>query len=239
MIESFAIVAFAALIHASFQLSVSMFTLLSGHAIGSKTAHTKLVRLTSGFLLGAAVMTMLLLAFAAFILQNLFTHATPPALMWAIGSGILFGLGAAVWLFYYRLGAGTTLWLPRSLARYLSERTKATKQPAEAFGLGLSSIAAELLFILAPVLVSALALVRLEPIWQLAGIGLYTTISLLSLLIVYGLVGSGHKLSRIQAWRESNKRFLQFSAGGGLLILGFYIYVTQVVATTTLAYGGF
>lgn len=238
MIESFAIVAFAALIHASFQLSVSMFTLLSGHAIGSKTAHTKLVRLTSGFLLGAAVMTMLLLAFTAFILQNLFTNTTP-ALIWAISSGALFGLGAAVWLFYYRLGAGTTLWLPRSLARYLSERTKATKQPAEAFGLGLSSIAAELLFILAPVLVSALVLVRLEPLWQLAGIGLYTVISLLSLLIVYGLVGSGHKLSRIQAWRENNKRFLQFSAGGGLLILGFYIYVTQVVATTTLAYGGF
>lgn len=238
MIESFAIVAFAALIHASFQLSVSVFTLLSGHAIGSKTAHAKLVRLTCGFLLGAGVMTMLLLAFTAFLLQNLFTNSTP-ALIWAISSGILFGLGAAVWLFYYRKGAGTTLWLPRSLARYLSERTKATKQPAEAFGLGLSSIAAELLFILAPMLVSALVLLRLEPLWQLAGIGLYTLISLLSLLIVYGLVGSGHKLSHIQKWRENNKRFLQFSAGSGLLVLGFYIYVTQVVATNTLAYGGF
>lgn len=238
MIESFAIVAFAALIHASFQLSVSMFTLLSGHAIGSKTAHRKLIRLTGGFLLGAAVMTTLLLAFTAFILQNLFTTTTP-ALIWAISSGILFGLGTAVWLFYYRRHTGTTLWLPRSLARYLSERTKATKQPAEAFGLGLSSIAGELLFILAPVLVSALVLLRLEPIWQLAGIGLYAVISLLSLLIVYALVGSGHKLSRIQKWREDNKHFLQFSAGGGLLILGFYIYVTQVVASTTLAHGGF
>ena len=238
MIESFAIVAFAALIHASFQLSVSMFTLLSGHAIGSKTAHAKLIRLTGGFLLGAAVMTTLLLAFTAFILQNVF-NTTTPALIWAISSGVLFGLGAAVWLFYYRRHAGTTLWLPRSLARYLSERTKATKQPAEAFGLGLSSIAGELLFILAPILVSALVLVHLEPIWQLAGIGLYAVISLLSLLIVYGLVGSGHKLSRIQKWREDNKHFLQFSAGGGLLILGFYIYVTHVVASTTLAYGGF
>ena len=238
MIESFAIVAFAALIHASFQLSVSVFTLLSGHAIGSKTAHAKLVRLTCGFLLGAGVMTMLLLAFATLLLQSLFTGSTP-ALIWAISSGLLFGLGAAVWLFYYRLGAGTMLWLPRSLARYLSERTKATKQPAEAFGLGLSSIAAELLFILALLLVSALVLLRLEPLWQLAGIGLYTLISLLSLLIVYGLVGSGHKLSRIQKWRENNKRFLQFSAGSGLLILGFYIYVTQVVASNTLAYGGF
>lgn len=237
MIESFAIVAFAALIHASFQLSVSMFTLLSGHAIGAKTAHKKVLRLTSGFLLGAAIMTALLLGFTSLILQNIFTN-TPPAVLWAVSSGLLFGLGAAVWLFYYRREAGTTLWLPRAFARYLGERAKSTKQTAEAFGLGLSSVAGELLFILAPLFVSALVLVKLEPLLQLAGIGLYSLISLLSLLIVYSLVGSGHKLSHIQKWREENKRFLQFSAGGGLLVLGFYIYVTQVVATTTMAYGG-
>lgn len=237
MFESFAIVAFAALIHASFQLSVSMITLLSGHAIGAKTTHKRLLRLTCGFLSGAAVMTMLLLAFVVLFLQDIFTN-TPPAILWAISSGLLFGLGAAVWLFYYRHNPGTTLWLPRSMARYLSDRTKATKQTAEAFGLGLSSIAGELLFILAPLFVSALVLIRLEPQWQLAGIGLYTFISLISLLVVYSLVGSGHKLSRIQKWRENNKRFLQFSAGSGLLILGFYIYVTQVVATTAVAYGG-
>lgn len=238
MIESFVIVAFAALIHASFQLSVSMFTLLSGHAIGAKTAHRKVVRLTSGFLLGAAVMTMLLLGFVSLLLQNIFAGTTP-AVLWAISSGLLFGLGAAVWLFYYRRDAGTTLWLPRTFARYLSDRTKATKQTAEAFGLGLSSIVGELLFILAPLLASALVLLKLEPLWQLVGIGLYTLISLFSLILVYVLVGGGHKLSRIQKWREENKRFLQFSAGGGLLVLGFYIYVTQVVATTTMAYGGF
>ena len=238
MLESYAIVAFAAFIHASFQLSVSMLTLLSGHAIGAKTAHHRVLRLTSGFLLGAAVMTMLLLAFLSLVLRNIFPSTTP-ALVWAIGSGLLFGLGAAVWIFYYRKDIGTTLWLPRNIARFLGERTKATKQPAEAFGLGLSSIVGELLFILAPLFVASLALLRLEPMQQLAGIGIYTAVSLLSLLIVYLLVGAGHKLSRIQRWREENKRFLQFSAGGGLLVLGFYIYVTEVVATTTMAYGGF
>lgn len=238
MLESFAIIAFAALIHASFQLSVSMFTLLSGHAIGAKTAHKKVMKLTCGFLAGAAVMTMLLLAFTAFVLQNIFNHIAP-AIVWAASSGLLFGLGMSVWLFYYRRNPGTTLWLPRSMARYLSDRTKSTKQTAEAFGLGLSSIIGELLFILAPLFVSALVLMRLEPMWQVVGIGMYTVISLLSLLVVYSLVGSGHKLSRIQKWREDNKRFLQFSAGGGLLILGFYVYVTEVIASGTIAYGGF
>lgn len=237
MISSLAIIAFAALIHASFQLSVSMLTLLSGHAIGAKTAHAKLLRLTCGFLTGVGVMTMLLVSFISLV----FTHSfgtSVPALAWAVGCGLLLGLGIAVWAFYYRRTQGTSLWLPRGMARYLSDRTKATKHSAESFGLGLSSVVGELIFILAPMVISALVLVQLEPLWQLVGIGIYTVISLLSLLIVYGLVGSGHKLSRIQKWREENKRFLQFAAGSGLIILGFYVYVEQVMTSTALASGG-
>ncbi len=237
MISSLAIIAFAALIHASFQLSVSMLTLLSGHAIGSKTAHSKLLRLTNGFLLGVGVMTMLIISFIAFVFQHTFGSEIP-LVAWAISCGLLLGLGIAVWAFYYRKEKGTSLWLPRGIARYLSDRTKATKHSAEAFGLGLSSVIGELIFVFAPMVISALVLVRLEPIWQLAGIALYTAISLLSLLIVNALVGSGHKLSRIQKWRETNKRFLQFAAGSGLLILGFYVYVDQVLSVTALAYGG-
>lgn len=236
MISSFAIIAFAALIHASFQLSVSVFTLLSGHAIGAKTAHRKLMHLISGFFLGALVMTMLTVSFTSFLFQNIFGSTVPP-LVWAMSCGLLLGLGVAVWVFYYRRGEGTSLWLPRGVARYLSVRSKATQQSAESFGLGMSSVIGELLFIIAPVIVASLVLIRLEPLLQLAGIGLYTLVSLLSLLITYSLVGSGHKISQIQKWRENNKRFLQFAGGGGLLVLGFYIYVDQVVASTALALG--
>lgn len=238
MLHSFAIIIFAALIHASFQLSVSMLTLLSGHAIGSKASHGRLLKLTNGFFFGVAVMTMLLLSFTALVFQHSF-GSDVPLLAWAVACGLLLGLGVAVWAFYYRREEGTSLWLPRGMARYLSERTKATKQTAEAFGLGLSSVFAELIFIIAPVVISALVLIKLEPVWQLAGIAIYTLVSLLSLAIVNGLIGSGHKLSRIQAWREKNKRFLQFAAGSGLLILGFYVYVDQVVSANAFAYGGF
>src|SRR5688572_17019060 len=237
MISSLAIVALAALIHASFQLSVSVFTLLSGHAIGAKTAHKKVIRLTTSFLAGVLVMTMLVISSTAFLFQHFFSGSVP-SLMWAVSCGLLLGLGVAVWAFYYRPANGTSLWLPRSAARYLAARSKATRDGAEAFGLGLTSVAAELLFIIAPVIVASLALINLAPIWQLTGIAVYTFISLLSLLVVYALVGSGHKLSRIQKWREDNKRFLQFTGGGGLLVLGFYLYVDQVVATTALAHGG-
>jgi hypothetical protein len=238
MLNSFAIIIFAALIHASFQLSVSRLTFLSGHAIGRKTAHGRLLKLTNGFFFGVAVMTMLLLSFVALVLQHSF-GSNVPMVAWAVGCGLLLGLGIAVWAFYYRREEGTSLWLPRGMARYLSERTKATKMTAEAFGLGLSSVMAELIFIIAPIVISALVLIQLEPVWQLAGIATYTLVSLLSLAIVNGLIGSGHKLSGIQRWREKNKRFLQFAAGSGLLILGFYVYVNQVVATTAFAYGGY
>jgi len=238
MISSLAIIAFAALIHASFQLSVSVFTLFSGHAIGAKTAQAKVVRLTTGFLLGALVMTMLAISFTSFLFQNLFAQTTPQVI-WAASCGLLFGLGIAVWAFYYRKGNGTSLWLPREIARHLTNRAKSTRHSTEAFSLGLSSVLGEILFIIAPIIIASLALIRLEPAWQLLGIALYTFISLLSLLVVYALVGSGHKLSRIQQWREKNKRFLQFTAGGGLLILGFYVYVDQVLAATALAHGGF
>ncbi len=236
MINSLAIIAFAALIHASFQLSVSMLTLMSGHAIGSKSSHAKLLRLTNAFSLGVAIMTLLLLSFIAFLLQQYFSSQVP-AVAWASASGLLMGLGIAVWVFYYRRHPGTSLWIPRSMARYLSDRTKSTKQSAEAFSLGMSSVIGELIFIFAPMAVSALALLHLDPGMQIVGIALYTFISLLSLLIVNGLIGSGHKLSRIQQWREDNKRFLQFAAGSGLLILGFYLYVDKVVGASTLSGG--
>lgn len=235
-ISSLAIVILAAAIHASFQLSVSVLTLMSGHAIGAKRSHAKLLRLTSSFLFGAGVMTMLLLTFTAFMTSSLLGGKVS-LLAWTVCCGLLVGLGISVWLFYYRRTVGTTLWLPRNMAAFLAERSKHTKNPGEAFGLGLSSVMAESLFLLGPVLVSALALIHLSPQQQLIGIGLYTVISLFSLLVVGGLIGSGHTLGGIQKWRESNKHFLQFAAGTGLMVLGFYIYVEQVM-TSTVAAGG-
>jgi hypothetical protein len=228
---SLAIIVLAALVHASFQLSVSVLTLLSGHAIGAKHSQAKVLRLTTSFVGGAGIMTLFILTFVSFLLTRVVGSSTPEYL-WAIGSGLLMGVGIAVWAFYYRRQKGTSLWIPRSMAKYLSDRTKATKQSTEAFGLGLSSVIGELIFIAAPIVISALVLIHLQPIWQLVGVAIYTVISLFSLVVVWVLIGSGHTLSRIQRWREENKYFLQFAAGSGLLVLGFFVYVNQVLGPT-------
>jgi hypothetical protein len=182
-------------------------------------------------------MTMLLISTVALFVQ-IGVDASSSLVVWIAACGLLFGLGVAVWIFYYRREQGTALWIPRQMARYLSDRTKATKQTGEAFGLGISSVLAELLFIFAPILVSALVLTQLDPMGQLAGLAIYASLSLFPLLIVNGMIGSGHKISRIQRWREENKSFLQFIAGGGLVVLGFYLYVDRVLTPTVMAAAG-
>lgn len=226
---SLAIVTLAALVHASFQLSVSVLTLLRSHAVGSKQSQAKTIRLTFGFVSGAFVMTLLLLSFISLLLLNTFGKDAPQ-FVWAIACGLLIGVGLAVWFFYYRRDKGTTLWIPRSFARHLTERSKATTSAAEAFSLGLTSVISELLFIAAPLIISALVLVQLPGIWQLVGIAIYTIVSLVTLFSIWVLISSGHRLSEIQKWRETNKHFLQFAAGGALTVLGFFVYVCKIIA---------
>jgi hypothetical protein len=235
--ETFAVILLAGLIHASFQLSISMLTLLSGHAIGNKASQARVARLTGGFVGGAVLMTTLIVSFLVCTITTLLGRDISP-LLWAVASGFSLGLAVAVWIFYYRRERGTALWIPRGFARYLSNRTKATKESAEAFGLGVSSVISELLFIIAPALIGALSIISLPRSLQLLGLMLYVVVSTFSLILVYVLVGSGHKLSRIQKWRETNKRFLQFIAGSALAVLGFYLYVNHVVVTAVVARGG-
>jgi len=230
--SSLAIVTLAALIHASFQLSVSVLTLLSGHAIGAKHAQARVLKLTFGYVTGVGVMTLLVLSFLSLIFLHIFGHEAPQ-LIWAIACGLLIGVGLAVWFFYYRREKGTSLWIPRSFARHLSDRSKATKSSTEAFSLGLTSVVSELLFTAAPMIISALVLIQLPGEWQLVGIAIYTVVSLLTLFSVWVLISSGHRLSSIQKWREDNKRFLQFAAGGALAVLGFFVYVCKILSDVT------
>ena len=228
ILTTLGIVALAALIHASFQLGVSMLTLLSGHSLSRKRSQFRIFRLTTSFVAGVATMSLLILSFFALFLGYITTDHNH-ILLWSIISGLLIGVGIAVWVFYYRPGDGTRLWIPRGIASFLTDRTKATKRSAEAFSLGVATVLGELPFLIAPLAVSAYALIHLPVSWQVVGITVYVLVSLSSLGIVWMLVGGGHKLSAIQAWREKHKLFLQFIAAAGLLILGAYTFVNEAL----------
>ena len=226
---SLAIVALAALIHASFQVSVSVLTLLSGHALGSGKARRNMYRLTTSYLLGAVLITILLVATTSLIMLH--TVNASLLISWAIACGLALGIGVAVWLFYYRKGRpGTELWVPRSMADHLQKRSKATKNSAEAFSLGLTGGIAEIIFTIPSLVLAGLSLISLPSQWQLLGMGMYALISSLGLVIIWGLVSGGHSISQIQKWREKNKQFLQFAGGSALIVLSFFVYVSKIAA---------
>lgn len=235
-VTSFAIILLAAVIHASFQLSVSVLTLLSGHALGRKSARSRLLKLVYGFIAGAGVITILLLSTIAFVLLSANVDTLPT--LWTLVSAAAIAIGIAVWLFYYRDRRGTTLWIPRSFADFLATRSKHSKNTAEAFGLGMTSIFAEIIFVFVPIVITALVLTELPYNLQLVGILTYALVSLVPLLFVGLRISAGHKLSHIQKWREANKHFLQFAAGSGLVVIGMYVYVERVMNVALIQLGG-
>lgn len=112
----------------------------------------------------------------------------------------------------------------------LYTRIKSTEYATEAFSLGLTGVAAEALFIIAPLLAAGFSLIQLPRYLQMVGIIVYVIIASTPLLVITALVGGGHHIGRIQKWREQNRRFMQVAAGSALFILGFFIYVNAVLA---------
>jgi len=197
--------------------------------MGAGKAKSKLLSITAGFVLGASVMTILLLSFTCLILTKYF-EAKIPLIVWAISCGMAVGAALSIWIFYYRRDKGTTLWVPRSIAKYITIRAKKTKLSGEAFGLGLSSVFGELLFIITPIFISSLAILQLPgPNLQLLGILFYTIISMLPLFVVWMLINGGFSLGAIQNWRETNKHFLQFTSGIGLVVIAFFLSVNAII----------
>jgi hypothetical protein len=208
--------------HASFQLGISVLTLLSSHAIGAGKRHTQVFRLDTGYTLGAIVMTAGLLALLVMKIQVIVGQIT--SLHWAIVSGLLGGAGLAVLLFYYRRNRGTQLWLPRGFVEFASSRAKKTRNGFEAFAIGATMVIAELPFVIAPLLLAALLFQDLPADSQLWAIVGYSVVACLPLLVMTVLISSGHKISSVQRWRETNKTFLQWTSGLVLILLGIYIY---------------
>lgn len=222
------VIAFAGLLHASFQLGVALLTLLSGHSLGINRSFHKLMRLNIAYLFGASVITILI--FTALAYFALLSIGSNIQIAWLVTALINIVIGVAVMIFYYRRKKGTGLWIPDAMAQYLSKRVKKTDHTGEAFTLGAGSVLAETPFLIGPFAVAVLYTLTLEGAQlQLLSLLTYSLIALAPLVAIVSLVGSGHKISHIQKWREENKLFLQYCAGCGLVILGAFVLVDKFI----------
>lgn len=222
------VVILAAMVHASFHLSISVLTLLGGHTLSKKKSHLQLTKLSMSLVFGSIFATVLIFSTFAYF-AGIFYNIAFSKLAWAILIGILVASGISTWIFYYRRGKnvqnGTELWIPRSMAKYLNERASKTTHSAEAFSLGVLSVLSEILFYFASLAISAIFASRVSPAFQFAILVIYGLIANLPIFSIACMVSGGHPISEVQAWRNKNKRFMQFSAGLGMIILAFIVSV--------------
>lgn len=213
------VVAAAALLHAGFQLAVSVLTSLSGHALGQKRSHGRLVRLMSGYIIGNALTVGLLLCAVCYVMDGLLLSRP---ILWAAVAVIGVMTGLLVLLTYHR--SPRLVWLPADMAAYLHDRTRRTKSSAEAAALGIMTALAELPFLLAPFLFVAMILRGNPDMLRLSIIGGYMAVVVLPLAVTFLLIGAGHKVSALERWREEHSHFLQWVCGLGLVILSGYCF---------------
>ena len=222
------IVILASMVHASFHLSISILTLLGGHALSRKKTNFQLTKLSMSLVFGSIFATVLMFCTFAY-LGEIFYNIAFSKITWAVLIGILVSAGISTWGFYYRRGKklqnGTELWIPRPMAKYLSFRASKTDHSAEAFSLGMVGVFSEILFYFAPLVIVSLLTTKFSPAFQFAILIIYVMISNLPVFSIACMISGGHPISEIQVWRNKNKRFMQFSAGLGMLVLAFVVSV--------------
>ena len=222
------IVILASMVHASFHLSISILTLLGGHSLSRKKTNFQLTKLSMSLVFGSIFATVLIFCTFAY-LGEIFYNIAFLKITWAVLIGMLVSAGISTWGFYYRRGKklqnGTELWIPRPMAKYLSLRASKTDHSAEAFSLGMVGVFSEILFYFAPLVIVSLLTTKFSPAFQFAILIIYVMISNLPVFSIACMISGGHPISEIQVWRNKNKRFMQFSAGLGMLVLALIVSV--------------
>ncbi len=214
-------------VHACFQLSLSMLTVIDSHAIGHGHKHSMILKLSVSYIIGALIATTGLVALATYFFHSLLPLDTNP-FAWIIVCSLAVLVGWLTLLFYYRKTKGTQLWLSRRLVEALTTRAKHTRTLAGSLSFGLMMVVTELPFLIAPLALAGAVLGTLPPTERVIGVLAYALAAVVPLIIVTVLLGGGHKMSTIQRWREDNKQFLQWTSGITLILLGIYLFAINI-----------
>ncbi|HMQ09580.1 MAG TPA: hypothetical protein PKC04_02945 [Candidatus Nanoperiomorbaceae bacterium] len=215
-------IAIVAIVQASFSLSISVLTLLSGVSLANHRVKRGHGALMTSFVAGSIVITLALLAGLAWVFRATGWSDNNFVLMVLISA--LMTAGFAVLLFYYRYDPkGTRLWLPRRFAERIYAATKRAGSVDRSFLLGGMAVLLEIVFIIFPMTIAAyIASSMTGPAYYLALI-VYTVIAVAPQIALAIAYARGYKVGAIQRWREQNKRFLQITAGVLMITLSIYL----------------
>lgn len=227
MFIPFGEVILAAVVHATLQLGLGALLLLY-HASLGKHVRRKTRNLVDSYISGIGMLVFFLVCTFCFVLDRYFEKPLYAEEL-VIIVGMLIALAIAAWAVYYRRGKTTELWLPRTVARFIDRRAKATNSNTEAFSLGLLTSLAEMPFTLVLAVVAANSIMSLPSLYQLLAVALYTIIAIIPLVVLRIAIRKGKTVVDIQRWRVKNKAFLKLITGVGFLVLGIFVFAFEVL----------
>lgn len=217
----------AAAVHASLQLELGGLLLLY-HASLGKHIRRRTKKLVNNYIAGIGTLAILALTGFCFMMDRYFGSALYPEEL-AVVVGMLVAIAVLVWIFYYRRGRSTELWLPRSVARYINRRAKNTDSSIEAFSLGVLTSLAEMPFTLILLLTAANSILALPFDYQLLAAGMYVAVVILPMIILRLAIRRGQTVADIQRWRVKHKNFFRIMTGVGFLALALFILAFEVL----------
>lgn len=221
------IIALAGLVHATLQLGISALLLLY-HASLGKNVKRKTRELARDFNLGISLFIALLLASTCFVVLVIFGGTLPKPVL-VILIGVLATMAFGIWFLYYRKSAGTELWIPRSFAKFVTERADKTEDGVEAFSLGMLIACAEVPFAIVLVITAANSVLNLPQPVQLLAIAVYVLIATMPMWLAQLLINNGKTIVDIQRWRVKNKQFLKVISGVGFITLAIFLLAFKVM----------
>ncbi len=227
-IISIGIIFLAALTHAFLQLGLGSLLLLY-HASLGKHVQEKTRTLVSSFISGFGMIVLLAVSASCFILYSVFDGKSLPVELLCALIGITFAMAIIMWALYYRRGKTTELWIPKTVAKFISSRARVTNSNTEAFSLGLLACFAEFPLSFVLVVIAANSILELNTIERNIALVGYIIITILPLIIARLSIRKGKTVVDIQRWRENNKTFLKIFAGILFVVLGAFLVAYRLI----------
>ena len=221
------VIILAAIAHASLQMNLGSLLLLYHESLG-KHIKKRTKFLVTNYIFGVAFLITTSLAATAYFI-HLFFGSSLSVVCLTILVSLLVALTICIWLFYYRSGRSTELWLPKPIARYITRRAKQTDSNIEAFALGLLASFAETPFVIVLMLAGADSLLKLPFILQMTMFFIYILIAILPLAILRVAVRHGKTVVEIQKWRLKNKNFLKILSGTLFITLAIFLVAFRII----------